>query len=213
MSIEFKEMGVGLRVIRNYLLFVFTGAVIIGNICYVVINNTSDNFLNYWNVIYNFFNYITANLLRIIVFSIIAYVFGYFFKMLVLQIPLTRSRKVLDSTLKTTYEGFVIISPKYNKKKYKPFVDEIIKNDDHVHTTQTIGSAFFISALIFGVSFALSLKDFDLVFAVILFVFYVLSEVVNRESVKLLDTCYEMFVETVKGEKQNSIWRRVNEYI
>ena len=150
-------------------------------------------------------NYITEDALKLAVFIFISFSIGYLIKQIVPLIPLSRSRKIFDTDTQVKYADYLIAAHHLVEEKYKCYKDNIELSDSLIHIIQTIGSAFFVSTLIFLITFIRNLKLFDLILSLIFIFLTLCCEIANRDHVLHLSAGYLNLLEHIKktsGETQ-----------
>jgi len=195
MNINLKEMTAGLRSFRNQAIYFFAGSLIIANIYYAFVEHIE----NYWLKIYMLIDYISKDIFKFIIFISVSYVVGFFTLSFVSLIPISKSRKLLNADLgEVSYKNEFTIKRCKDEGKYKSYIELIELNDSFVHLIQSIGSSFFISFIIFSISFILHRHSFEIILCSIFLILTIFCELTNRDNEKHLKNTYEAFFEEIK---------------
>jgi len=175
MDLKIKDVPYVVQGLFKYLVYMFCGFLIIVNIYYVFYGS---NYYSYGEKLLQVIDYVTENVLILIVFLITSLILGFVCTLLSIPIPIKcykkKSKKLFKGGFPVSYANYFEINDLLNRIENSHLVNNIRNRVINLHITRSIGVTSIISSTILLISFIIKLLTkqnfiFDLLISLFFF--------------------------------------------
>lgn len=215
MKLDISEISKTVRIIRNLLIDLIGGSLIISTAYYAAALNNPN--VSYGKIVIDFFDHIAVNPLKLVVFILFSYVVGFISPGLISTIRIPKGKiklfkkkfpkkrfKLFDSTIEgIKYSDYVYLLDFLNEDKHSHRIEKIETIQSGQKILSTIGSATIISSLIF---FGIVLARRDVIDIIIFAIFIIITvacKIRHRDGNTHLTITYKAFNQQRKFESIN----------
>ena len=210
MNINLNELFRKIPELLMYSIQILGGALIIASLYYLFYGS----YYSFGDNLFLMFEYITSDILKLILFLLISWSFGFISEGLVgtIYIPyysfkekkIKKSRRLFSLRIEikekiTDYRDMLNLQKEIDKIKSPSFISNYYRYLRLLNITKSIGSASFIAAIIFIIRFILKNIKNDIVLILIFLFAAVICEKLHRDQKKNLDKYVSALIEAKRN--------------